>query len=563
MSFLGGVVLPSVIFIGIFMHNYCNYILESTVSEKQNVLHEINKNLNQYLYGYKDTSMNIYYNSSIRSYLNMEEHNEETQSISTFLTGIVNSEKYIAAAVMEIGEHTYQAGYKYLNLEESLEQWRPVITQRKGRVVWIPTTQFSCAYGQKPYQFVMARAVNSPNESIGILLFFISSDLFSECFNNPVFLKQDTECFIVDNECRVVYSNREGTMTTIMDNPMFRKILKTGTGNFVYRDSKTREKSIVVCEKSSLTGWNLVTVTKEREAYGKLYTILKMAGIIGTLYVGFMVLAYYILSVYVFEPVNRLGKGMKHVSAGEFRHIEVDSSSSNEDEISYTILRYNDMVDQIEKLLIEVREEEMAKNEERMKVLSMQISPHFVYNTLNTIKWMAAANRQENISKMIESLIKMMRSVTCFTNEEIKLKDELELLESYVYIQKIRFQNFEVEYEVPEEFLELKISKLILQPFVENCIQHAFGEKEDLGIIRIIAKRNDNRLEICIVDNGKGFDVDETRERCTQVEEKDHVGIKNVSERIRMNYGEQYGVTIKSVLGQGTRVVICLPLTLS
>ncbi|MDC7289928.1 sensor histidine kinase [Blautia schinkii] len=558
--FFGCVVIPSIIFIGIFIHSYSNYILESTISEQRNVLREINKSINQYFTGYKDTSMNIYYNSSIISYLNGADYQTKSDYIGTFLSGIVNSEKYIAAAVMQVGDNMYQAGYQYLELEDWLEKARPEILSRKGRVVWFPTEQFKCSYGQKPYQFVMARAVNSPEETIGVLLFFVSADLFGDCFNNPAFQKKDTVFYLISDDGQVVAGSKEESVASTIDTPLFRQVLDTGEGNFVYEDKESREKSIVVCEKSDVSGWTLMTVTGEKEAYSQLHTIWRMAGIIGCLYMGFMLLAYYILSVYVFRPVKRLGKGMKSVSAGEFRHIEEEKEGKGQDEISHVIHRYNEMVDQIGRLMEEIRREEEAKNTERLKVLSMQISPHFVYNTLNTIKWMAAANRQENICRMIESLIKMMVSVTYHTNEEVTVREELELLECYVYIQKMRFMNFEVEIEVPEELLDLKVNKLVLQPFVENCILYAFKDKEELGIIRIGAEKTQNALEIRVEDNGCGFEPDKIKPSSIDNSRNDHVGIGNVSERIRLNYGEDYGVHIESSLGAGTTVYIRLPL---
>ncbi|MDO5423212.1 MAG: histidine kinase [Eubacteriales bacterium] len=560
LSFFGCVVLPSILFIGIFLHSYSGYILESTVSEKQNVLHEINKSMNQYLSGYKDTSMNIYYNDTIRSYLDGNDYETESDSIGSFLAGIVNSEKYISAAVMEVGGHTYQAGYNYLDLDSWLDQWRSKILERKGRVVWLPTEQFSCTYGQKPYQFVMARAVNSPEESIGILLFFITADFFGDCFSNPAFQERGTAFYLITDTCQVVSSDEEEAIATVVDTPLFQQALSMDEGDFVYQDTDTGEKSIVVCEKSSVSGWTLVTVTAEKEAYQKLHTIRKMAVIIGILYAGFMLLAYYILSAYVFRPVQRLGKGLKKVSAGEFLPIEEEKESESQDEISHVIHRYNEMVDHIEKLMGEIREEEQAKNAERIKVLAMQISPHFVYNTLNTIKWMAVANRQENISRMIESLIKMMRGVTYNMNEEISLREELELLECYVYIQKMRFLNFEVEIEIPEELLDLKVNKLVLQPFVENCIQHAFKESEEMGVIRISAQIADGALEIRIADNGSGFDTQKLEKTGDGIRREDHIGIPNVSERIRLNYGEAYGIRIESQTGKGTTVYVRLPL---
>ena len=555
--FAGCILLPGLVFCGIFIHNYSEYILESTISEKQNVLYGINKNINQYFSGYKDTSMNIYYNDAIISYLNGNDYEEKSDYISNFLSGIVNSEKYIAAAVMKIRDTTYQAGYNYLELNQLIARWEDKICEKKGRVVWLPTEQFKCAYGQKPYQFVMARSANSKEGQVGILLFFISSELFKEFSENPAFHDEGTELYLLTEDLQVVTSTKKDEVLSKKNMELFRKIRETEQGNFVYKDNDTGQKRIVVCEKSSVSGWYLATVTEQNAMYSKLYTIWKMIWILGGLYVGFMILAYSILSVCVFKPLNRLSKGMKKVSSGSFEHISEQKRGENE--IGQLIQRYNEMVDQISFLMCEVREEEKAKTQERLKVLSMQISPHFIYNTLNTIRWMASANRQDHISKMIDSLIKIMKSVTYNTNEEITLKEEMQFLESYIYIQKMRFLNFEMEYDIPSELLSYKVNKLVLQPFVENCIVHAFKNQEDFGVIYISARKQEKTLEIKVEDNGVGFDMN-LLDNSEEEKGAEHVGIKNVSERIRLNYGKDYGIHIKSEKGKGTRVTINLPI---
>lgn len=196
-----------------------------------------------------------------------------------------------------------------------------------------------------------------------------------------------------------------------------------------------------------------------------------------------------------------------------------------------------------------------------MKVLSMQINPHFVFNTLNTVKWMAISNKQTNIKCMIESLIALMKSVTYTRKEEVFVEEELELLASYVYIQKMRFVNFEVGYEVDDNTKKLKILKLLLQPLVENCILHAFQGRRQGGVIKIRIYRQEEALHIWVEDNGIGFDMREQEKlfEANREESAEHVGIYNVVQRIRLNYGESYGAEIQSVPGAGTKVHLTLP----
>lgn len=203
---------------------------------------------------------------------------------------------------------------------------------------------------------------------------------------------------------------------------------------------------------------------------------------------------------------------------------------------------------------------EEAKNNEKMKVLSMQIGPHFIYNTLNSIKWMAAVNKQPNIKKMVESLIKLMVSVTYNTNEEIYLHEEIELIKCYCYIQKVRYMNFDIVYNISEDAGNCRVIKFILQPVIENCILYAFSGKADGGVIEISAEVQD-MLYITIKDNGNGFDTSILNDvEKSNKDKPDHIGLQNVIERIRLNYGNNYGLIISSEKGKGTTVIVKLPI---
>lgn len=544
--FFGCVILPAVLFTAWFVHSYASYILKHTISEKQNVLYEIRNNIDLRFRQYQDTSMSIYYNSSIRSCLDGESIDEDSDSIVPFLSGIVNSDTYITAAVMELNGVIYESGRHHLGIEKIIDEKEAEILSRKGRVVWFPTQTYDCSYGLQAGEFILARAVNSPERSIGVLLFFISENLFQVCLDNPAFMEPGTSFCIMSDDMRVIAGEQPGSEV----------------------------ENIIVSEKTAVSGWTLMAITKKEGAFRQLKTLQGLGYLIAIMYIVFIAIAYAVLSSGVFKPVRRLDCGMKQVAEGQFRKIE--DNKIGQDEIGRAIFRYNEMVDQIQNLIADVRMEEKKKNEATFKALSMQINPHFVYNSLNTIKWMAAANRQDNISRMVESLMKIMSSVTYHSGEETTLQNELDLVGCYVYIQKMRFTNFEVEYNIPENLKQSVVLRFILQPFVENSIKHAFRDLQREGYIKITAgtimENEKEKLELKIIDNGCGFDSllcdyissENSKEnqnlKKTAESGDNHAGIRNVQERILLLYGKEYGVSLFSRIGTGTEVTLLLPL---
>ncbi len=550
------VVLPSLLIIGNFTRNYSDYVLKSIIKEKKTLMKEMDNNMDLQFSNYKNVSMSLYYNALTKSYIDRKDYNRPDEYIPIFLSSIVNSEKYVSAAVLEINGKIYYAGYQYRNLEQYLKEHREDVIQRKGKIKWIPTENLSASFSQSLHNFTLARAVNSPDQSVGTLWLFISEDLLNYMLRNSGYTTDGSNYYIVAPDYHVVTSNDKSMIGKVQKKDVFTQALTKKSGYFKYYNPETDKNEIIVCTSSSTTGWTILTITEEDSIFKDVDKIKELAILIIFLYILFFVFAYYLMSKAVFNKVEHLSKGLVKVSKGSFDKIEMKNSN---DEMGMLISTYNYMINKIELLMEDIRLEEQAKNNEKMKVLSMQIGPHFVYNTLNTIKWMAVVNKQKNIQKMIESLIKLMMSVTYDTNEEITLAQEIDLLNSYVYIQKMRFMNFEIEYEMEEEIKNYSIMKLILQPFVENCILHAFTEEPKLFVIHIKAY-TDKALYIEIRDNGKGFETESLATRSMEKKDMDHIGIENVMERIRLSYGNEYWVTINSTTGEGTSVMLKLPL---
>ncbi|MCR1841724.1 cache domain-containing sensor histidine kinase [Murimonas intestini] len=550
------IIIPGIVFFVFFLQSYSSYVLDNVIENKENIMKEAQKNMEFRFEAYKNTSMTLYYNEAMKAYINQEEYAEENPLVNQFLSSIVNSDRYIAAAVLRLGDRIYGSGYSYQNLEDYFVRHEQDILAQKGRAMWNPTEVMTASYNQTPDNFSLGRAVNSELHNVGSFWIFFSSEIFNNIFKNSIFHEESTDYYMISEDYQIITSSNKEMTGSRGEEGLCRRAWETGNGNFLYEDEGSGKEKIVVCSYSDMTDWLLITVTDKSTAFKDVTEMKKASVIIGSLYVLFILIAYCFFSKEFFGPMKKLSRKLYNVTERKFEKIE---ETGRTDEMGMLMNNYNYMVDEIQALIENIREEEKAKNEEKMKVLSMQIGPHFIYNTLNTIKWMAVVNRQDNIKRMVESLVKLMMSVTYNNSEEITLKEEKALLESYVYIQKMRFTNFDVEYELPEEIQEFKILKLLLQPFVENCILHAFKGKAGVGQITIRFYEKGGVLEIDITDNGLGFDPDAITKNGNEKNEIDHVGICNVIERIWLNYGKEYGVTIDSAAGMGTAVHLHLP----
>ncbi|MFT3984884.1 MAG: histidine kinase [Lachnospiraceae bacterium] len=552
-------IVPSILFSLYFSYKYYYYALNNVISGKDAIVQEMIQNLDFQLQYYKNITLTLYYNHMTRNYIDSGNYETKDEYMEAYLEGIVNSESNVVSVVMEIDGNIYQKGYKYYNLDDYLEKHRADVISKGGKVIWIPTEAMSANYHSVLKNFALARAINSKERTIGTIWLFFSSDYLTETLGYKQLQQKGTDYYVLTSDNRIICSNHEeldgGAIT---DEELIEALEAKQDGSSAQRN---KMKNIVVSRLSNLTGWKTVIVVDSASAFQEVVSIRRIILFWIGLDVLVVIVVFLFLTRSIFGPLRRLSYAMREVSDGHFEKIYFNNKS---DEIGMLTQNYNFMIEEIERLMKEIREEEKAKNEEKMKALSMQINPHFTFNTLNTVKWMAIANKQTNIKRMIECLIDLMMSVTYTDRDEIMIEKELSLLDSYVYIQKMRFVNFDIVYEVEKETRKLGILKLILQPFVENCIVHAFQGKKQRGIIKIKIYLEENKLHILIEDNGIGFSMKGQKEKMKQDNSDDHnhIGITNVQQRIQLNYGGEYRADVLSELGIGTTIHLILPVLL-
>jgi sensor histidine kinase YesM len=263
----------------------------------------------------------------------------------------------------------------------------------------------------------------------------------------------------------------------------------------------------------------------------------------------------------VYGPIKKLSYAMNKFN-NDTAYIQVDIK--RKDELGILADCFNTLIIRIEELIIDVEEEAKQKKDFEIRALQAQITPHFLYNTLNNIKAMARIGRTEDISKMTTALIRLLYVSANQVTDFITLVEEMQYLDAYIQIMQYRFeQSLTLKFDVEEEIKQSYILRFLLQPILENAVIHGFKDKmEEPCKITVHAYREDEHLIIEIMDNGGGMPENIQELLNNYTEEKDkfsRIGIKNIEERIQLNFGKEYGLHYDSKIGIGTKVVVALP----
>ncbi len=293
-----------------------------------------------------------------------------------------------------------------------------------------------------------------------------------------------------------------------------------------------------------------------RMAVGSLIVFLGLSAVL-------LFLSYYIPKS-ITSPLRQLEKVTEQVAQGDF---SVRSQVDTADEVGVLSDSMNVMIDKINDLLEQVKTEQVRLRKAEFQLLQSQINPHFLYNTLDAIVWLAESGEQETVVKMVGSLSDFFRASLNQGKDIVSVREELTHVRSYLEIQQIRYQDImEYEIDVPEELYGYSIPKITIQPLVENALYHGVKNKRGVGHIRIRGIPEENDFLIRVEDDGIGM----TPERLSQViegiqkkapAESEIYGLYNVNERLRLNFGEESGITIESKDKEGSTVTIRLPYT--
>ncbi len=484
----------------------------------------------------------------------------QKSNFSNELRNFITVRDDIEVLQLQLEKANYHIG---ANKVSSVVRMESVLTESTGEPIWLPTKKVSLEIlsGQfDKYYFTLGRKIIDYNTlaDYGYLLIDLEEDILQQAYNSLIDDSRG-EVFIVNNSGRIIsHPDKTRIGQTIIFEPYANEVLADKSGHRFVQYTDGIDK-VAIYSTLKNHDWKIIKTVSTDYLYQEINQIQKYFVFGGAVY-SVLIIAFMMLFAFRYtEPMLHLMGVIKRVEQGD---LAVRADIHSNDEIGQLGTSLNQMIYEMEELISRLIREEQSKKELELEALHSQINPHFLYNTLNTIKWMAKIQGNKSVSSAVTALIKLLRISTNLGKDKITLREEIDYVQNYVVIQKLRFNEaIHIHIEIDESCMELLVPKLILQPIVENSIIYGITDEWSEVTIRIRAFREPEVLRIEITDDGPGIAQEIVSEifRSPADENKfSTVGLNNVNQRIKLYCGEEYGLTIETDRGAGTKVTAAL-----
>jgi len=477
---------------------------------------------------------------------------------SMYATALNNKDIKIDYAIAMKNGFSYSTeGFNKTGLINKYMQYlwyRDVINNGK-EITWVSTSESISTDEKKKYVFAAARCFLDENKNPnGMFLVYIDEKVISNAYENLI---DGNSIYIIDQRGRIVsHVNKYLLEFNFYNMNMFYEMFKNKEYNII---EKSGEKYLFSKYHNDDFEWIIVEEIPLKHLLMPLYSVRNAMIVISAIIMAVGIVFSILISKRTSAPLKRLCDRLELVGKGD-EGVTFDIEGWSE--ITKISDECNSMIRRIDNLLENVKITEQKKRKAELDFLQMQINPHFMYNTLFSIKCMVGMGKNAEAQKMLDSFISFLRNILGSRDELVTIEKELQMISEYAYILKFRFgDKFDIEYVCGEELKKCLIPRLLLQPLVENSIIHGIGPKGSRGTIIIKVEKHDGDIMISVTDNGVGIEPggiklgDEDK-----FHESKSIGLNNVNSRIKLNFGDDYGLTIKSRPGDGLTVSILLPL---
>ncbi|MBE5993498.1 MAG: hypothetical protein E7247_14065 [Paenibacillaceae bacterium] len=543
------VIIPFFILIIVVFSVFQQYARKSYGESMVDTLTAVTTQVMASMEKYEESTMSFYYNGGVEK-LSGPISETDKKAIEDNLSAICYSYNGIMSSYLVSEGRVYHSYQSYSNLLDEMEQYQNKIIEDGGSCSWYPTSKL---FGRaNTNHYVMARSLNSSTKkNVGILYLVVNDKMIADALNQ--LNMEDSVKYLVDKNGMILYSSDTSKFGKKFDTKQL--VQESISGYHIGKIGG--QETLIASYHLFEADWYFISTIREMDMMKLISPLKRSCVYISIVYLLFLFIMLLTLQKYVFRPLGVLKSSMDQFALG---NLNIQMPDIAIGELSSLSKHFNNMTFKIKNLMVKNENEVREKNNFKMQSLVAQLTPHFIYNSLNTIRWIAVINKQDNIQKLTDSLIQILMNAAKVDDLNYTIADELELIKSYAVIQKARFMNFDLEIEADESVLYYKIHKFLIQPIVENSIIHGLGRGSSIhGKIKIRIWA-DEELKIIVEDNGVGMNVEEWSENNIKTKNHTNIGLKNIEQIITLEYGEKYSIQVNSKIGQGTLVEYTLPI---
>ena len=560
-------VLSAVVIVtGVSMKFTNTSIFENSSEYTHTIIQQMNQNIDSYIDYMENIAYLISSNEDVQDYLFDEKiDNEGRYRILNQFQTILDSRSDIrnVGIISKNGRMLINDGSKSVNqdLDLNTQEWYATALEKPNGPILTSSHVQHIISGERPWVITLSRGIrdrSGSGEKEGV--FFIDlnySAISGLCDQSTVGTKG--YAFILDAKGNIVYHPQQQQLYNELQTENISLIMDTdedtvltGTGN----DGKLYSIS-----RSEKTGWTVVDCTNVKELLSKSRQAQSVYVLTAIILVIVALLFSRFMARSITLPIQKLRDSMKKVQEGDFSVSDVVVDSKNE--IGSLTKSFDVMTHRIHELMEQNVHEQEEKRKSELKALQSQINPHFLYNTLDSIIWMAEGKKNEEVVLMTASLARLLRQSISNEDEVVPIANEVEYARGYLTIQKMRYKDkLEFQIEVDSSILYIPLIKLVLQPIIENAIYHGLKYKESKGLHIVKGFMKDGNAVLQVIDDGVGMDEETLAHIYDKHKVNYHsngVGVYNVQKRLKLYYGEDYGITYTSELGKGTTATITIP----
>lgn len=537
-------------------------MLASTTESAGQLADNAMDKVDRYIADLKRSTILPLYNKDVQKYLDQKGTDwDKNSSVNMFLMYLANTKEEISAVYMtdRYGTIFYfnKPGLNELYPYERLAEWQQRTRKAGLAPVLVGTYPVRVNGSEERQVFSVMRSIQSVStlKDIGIIVIDVDIRLF-EGIIQPLNSVTHGDTVIVDENGKIVYNSDPDRLGGNLTGNALLAGAVNSRGSF--RLNIDGEPHIAVYSVSESTGWKTLVTIPLQELLGPIKQSRNAMMVMTLSILGFALVVAMFISYALTKPLKRTVQLMKQVQRGK---LDVRVNVKHNDEIGMLGSHFNRMLGRVQDLLQEVYETEKSKQKADMLALQNQINPHFIYNTLESIRMLAELNDDDRVAELTYLLGQLLRYSITRSDEISTVQRELEHVENYLQLLQIRFPDkISYRFIVPESYYQLPIIKLVFQPIVENAVFHGLEKQAGAGMISITAWNERDDVLFAVYDDGVGMSA----ERLAGLNEslndgktdKFGIGLRNVNERIRLHYGESSSLDVTSMPGEGTTVTL-------